>query len=274
MTEILNMEHPDFVVLAGDLVTGDEITINPTGHIDQLLKPLVEGSYRWASIYGNHDNGKVLTREDIFKTESKYNLSYTQHGGGGLAGLTNYYLPVYAVEGESNQSPVLILWFFDSRGGFDPSGPIPFHIDESVVEWFKHQNQNITKRWGKLPALAYFHIPAAEYEEVQGSKENHQPCVGPDEENVSPQDKNTGLMEALVNSGTIMTTFVGHNHGNAWCCTYKGVEICTIRHTGYGGYGNWTRGARVIELKYPNILQGRKNYIRLENGTVINSFPV
>ena len=48
-------------------------------------------------------------------------------------------------------------------------------------------------------------------------------CV---DEAVVPQDRDTLFMQALVNSGTVMTTFVGHDHGNAWCCTYLTLEIC------------------------------------------------
>jgi hypothetical protein len=100
-----------------------------------------------------------VTREAIFSTESKYNLSYTQHSPEGVLGLTNYYLPIYPVEIEENQSPALILWFFDSRGGFDPAGIKPSNVDESVVEWFLQEHHNITETWGQIPALAFFHIP-------------------------------------------------------------------------------------------------------------------
>jgi hypothetical protein len=273
MTDILGYEKPDLVVFTGDLITGDVLLVNATGYIDLLLTPVVQGNYKWASTYGNHDNGMAVTREAIFRTESKYENCYTQHGGEGLAGLTNYYLPVYAPETESNPNPVLILWFFDSRGGFDPSGPKPSTVDEGVVEWFKETNRNITELWGKIPALAFFHIPTLDYEVVQADMANHEPCVGLVDEAVVPQSKDTGFMEALVQSGTVLTTFVGHDHGNGWCCLFKTVEICYNRHTGYGGYGDWTRGARVVELNYPDLLIGRRNYIRFEDGSIVDSYP-
>jgi len=159
MADILEFEHPDFVVFTGDLITGDVLVVNATGYIDLLLTPLVEGNYRWAATYGNHDNGIAVTREAIFKTESKYDLSYTQHGSEDLLGLTNYYLPVYSATAEENSAPALILWFFDSRGGFDPAGVKPSLVDETVVEWFIQENANLTEQWGKIPALAFFHIP-------------------------------------------------------------------------------------------------------------------
>lgn len=60
--------------------------------------------------------------------------------------------------------------------------------------------------------------------------------------------------------------------GNSWCCFYKTVEICYNRHTGYGGYGEWDRGGRVINLDMSN-LANQTNYVRLENGDITDVFP-
>jgi hypothetical protein len=271
MTDILEFDTPDFVVFTGDLITGDAILINSTGFIEQLLTPLLSAGYRWASTYGNHDNGVATTREQIYATESKYENCYTTNDGTDLLpGLTNYYLPVYPSVESVGETPVLILWFFDSRGGFDPNGFKPSNVDEAVVNWFITKNAELTAAWGAVPALAFFHIPTIDYEDVQADIPNRDDCVGLVDEAVVPQDRDTLFMQALVNSGTVMTTFVGHDHGNAWCCTYLTLEICYNRHTGYGGYGDWTRGARVVELS-EDILQ-RRNYIRLENGTIIDEY--
>lgn len=60
--------------------------------------------------------------------------------------------------------------------------------------------------------------------------------------------------------------------GNSWCCFYEDMEICYNRHTGYGGYGNWTRGSRIIGLDIENV-GNQINYVRLENGTITDEFP-
>lgn len=60
--------------------------------------------------------------------------------------------------------------------------------------------------------------------------------------------------------------------GNSWCCPHKTIEICYNRHTGYGGYGEWTRGARVIQLDINNI-GNQTNYVRLETGEITDEFP-
>jgi len=86
---------------------------------------------------------------------------------------------------------------------------------------------------------------------------------------VVPQDRKTGFMEALLSSGTVRTAFVGHDHGNVWCCYYESYN----RHTGYGGYGDWTRGARVVQVSHEDLWGKYENYVRLEDGAVVDHFP-
>ena len=41
----------------------------------------------------------------------------------------------------------------------------------------------------------------------------------------------------LATYGHVLGVFVGHDHGNDWCCPHSGMMVCYGRHTGYGGYG-------------------------------------
>lgn len=63
--------------------------------------------------------------------------------------------------------------------------------------------------------------------------------------------------------------------GNGWCCFYKEIQVCYGRHTGFGGYGSWVRGARVVNLVLNSdnsvILNG--SYVRLETGAIVDEFP-
>jgi hypothetical protein len=51
--------------------------------------------------------------------------------------------------------------------------------------------------------------------------------------------------------------------------TGNNISLCFGRHTGYGGYGKWTRGARQILLD-ESLIDNREleTWIRLENGNV------
>lgn len=69
-----------------------------------------------------------------------------------------------------------------------------------------------------------------------------------------------------MKAANIKYAFAGHDHGNDWCCEEDGVSFCFARHTGYGGYGDWDRGARMIEVDE----EGRvKTWVRLEDGSVL-----
>jgi len=275
MTDLLEWEHPDFVVYTGDLLSAEVMFPNGSVYVDMLLKPVVDGNYRWASTYGNHDIGNNVTRQEILSTEQKYDNCYTQQGPAELEGNTNYYLPIYPPETIDNSStvPSLILWFFDSRGGRNSSGGISAYVHENVVEWFIQESNRMKEEWGQVPALAFFHYPTDEYKPIHEDLANRPECVGQRDDIVTPQEKHTGLMEALVASGIVKASFVGHNHGNGWCCNYENMLLCYNRQSGHGGgWVGWTRGARVLELSYENIWGLDTNYIRLENGTIVDRF--
>ena len=145
MQQILSLENPNFVVLNGDLITGENtFAFNSTRYVDEIVAPLVQGGYRWASTYGNHDSKYNLSREALFKQETKYANCYTEHGPPGSDGVTNYMLPVFpSGSSRSMQNPIALLWFFDSRGGSEyqhlPENVdnIPNYVSNGTVSWYR-----------------------------------------------------------------------------------------------------------------------------------------
>lgn len=111
----------------GDLVTGDNAFLeNATSYVDQIVGPMVDRRLRWASTYGNHDHQYNLSGSAILAHERRYPGSLTTSMvSDPEAGTSNYYLPVYGADcrpprrgGETHGTPEMILWFFDSRGGW------------------------------------------------------------------------------------------------------------------------------------------------------------
>ncbi|OAQ96467.1 hypothetical protein LLEC1_04307 [Akanthomyces lecanii] len=102
-------------------------------------------------------------------------------------------------------------------------------------------------------------------------------------ENTYPNCR-TGRM-AVASTPGMMGLFSGHDHGDTWCYRWdrvvpgttvagNGVNLCFGQHSGYGGYGNWIRGARQIrvsraELRKRNLTA--ETWIRLENGATVGS---
>lgn len=130
-------------------------------------------SFRWATVYGNHDTGPLVSRLQILQTEQSYGeeLCYTKQLNPDLPGVSNYYIPIYPPAehkvktinengvSEQEEIPVMLWWFLDSRGGYTLSGREPFYIDPAVVHWFGNESRRLQEQWGPLPSLVFVHIP-------------------------------------------------------------------------------------------------------------------
>ncbi|CAG7986252.1 unnamed protein product [Penicillium olsonii] len=300
MSYILSEEDIDFVVINGDLVSGERThKADSKKYIADVVSPLVEGGYRWASTYGNHDSEVNLNpKEDMYEAEKKFTNSLTRSAiSGDEAGITNYYLPVFSHGDKNTSTPALLLWFFDSKGGHyyqqegkeGPSVKRPSWIDESVVEWFTETNSKLLKEYGKVvPSLAFYHIPAhAMLVAQERGRLDPRRTPGANRERVNPQgtgdwtydSQDVKFMEALLNTDGLIAGFSGHDHQNDWCFKWdgslvdhdlagNGLNMCYGRHTGYGGYGDLTRGGRQILLHESNLAEDTQTWIRLEDGLV------
>ncbi|KAH6705026.1 Metallo-dependent phosphatase-like protein [Verticillium dahliae] len=287
MNTVLDTNPPNLVVFNGDLVTGENLFFeNSTHYVDVMVAPLIERNLTWASTYGNHDYQFNVSGQGIFEREKRFSNSRTRRMvADDNAGATNYYLPVYAEDcHHCDCVPELLLWFFDSRGGFkvqerQANGADVSHpnwVDSSVVEWFRTSHARIAQRFGKtIPSLGFVHIPtqASQALQLSGVHPNHQPGINYDTplsqqaQGWCPDGKpnakcryggqDAPFMEAIASTPGMIALFSGHDHGNTWCYKWdkavsgvdiegNGVNLCFGQHTGYGGYGSWIRGARQV----------------------------
>ncbi|PNP38032.1 hypothetical protein TGAMA5MH_10131 [Trichoderma gamsii] len=319
INKILDRESPDLVVLNGDLITGENTFLeNSTVYVDQIVQPLVQRDLTWASTYGNHDHNFNISGEGILAREHLWpNARTTRMVDEPNAGITNYYLPVYAAGcNELNCAPELLLWFFDSRGGvyfreLDSNGNQvgqPDWVDTSVVDWFQQTNQQFMSKYRRvIPSLAFVHIPtyasqALQVENGQNSVNPHfQPGVnddypvatqaqgwcpdGSDDGTCEYGGQDVPFMQAITSTPGLMAVFSGHDHGATWCYKWEslvpgmtvegtGVNLCFGQHSGYGGYGNWIRGSRQVQVDLRTLRSATweaETWIRLESGDVVGS---
>lgn len=246
MTGILRNEDPGLVVLNGDLITGENcLKENATFFIDLIVQPLVDHNVSWASTYGNHDSDFNLSRSAILQEEQKWpDCRTTSMVSDDLAGVSNYFLPVYPSDcSDTTQcTPELILWFFDSRGGNyyqqvinGTTVPQENWVDQSVVDWFVSTNADLVKNYSKIiPSLAFVHIPTAASRFLQKTNRiDNQRTPGMNTEpgfavqadgwyangTVRPLgdsgygEQDMPFMEALTNTSGLMAVFSGHDHG-------------------------------------------------------------
>lgn len=311
MNAVLDAEKAiDLVVLNGDLITGENtFKENSSDYLYQIVAPMRSRNIPWASTYGNHDSKFNLSRDAIFQAEKDFSLSYTQRIDTSLPGLTNYYLIVHSSDG----NPVAILWFFDSRGGssfqHDPpdQDDIPNWVADETAQWFTTTSKKIRTQHGSLPGIAFVHIPPHPYLAVQ--QNGLDPARFPglnDDVPVSIQGRghdDDAFVKALEQEHSLHSIYVGHDHGSSWCGLWPsraakeqsqrtpqgehdedlhhhgGPFLCFSRHTGYGGYGDWDRGARIVQLSFEDLNgdgtftdEGEMSvttWVRMENGDVI-----
>jgi hypothetical protein len=308
MNTILDTEPADFVVINGDLLDrASTFRENRTDYIDWLLEPLIERGLTWSSTYGNHDHTVNTSAAMILATEQKYPNSRTRRMVFGReAGISNYFLPVYDADCTGcGCVPELLLWFFDSRGGFyykenKPDGSFveqPSWVDATAATWFQQESTRLAKKFQKvIPSLAFVHIPIFASEAFGmtiGVDEHLQPGIN-DTMPMAQQGygfcsngrynatcdyggQDVPFMQAIANTPGMMALFNAHEHGNTWCYKWdrlldgmtvegKGVNLCFGQHTGYAGNGDWIRGARQVSLS-KSMLKNLEleTWIRLED---------
>lgn len=277
MNAVLDSEQAiDLVVLNGDLITGENtFKQNSSKYVDQIVAPMVSHNIPWASTYGNHDSKFNLSREAILQAEKKYPLSWTQQMMPPIPGVTNYYLLLQTQDGR----PAAILWFFDSRGGAtyqqntSNQDDIPNWVADETASWFVATSNQIRAEYGRLPSIAFVHIPPHPFLAAQkaGLDPAHFPGINNDVP-VAIQGRggdDKAFVDALLHEELLHSIYVGHDHGDAWCGVWPASSalgqprtdealttkrarpfLCFSRHTGYGGYGTWDRGSRIVQLSF------------------------
>ncbi len=139
------------------------------------------------------------------------------------------------------------------------------------VRYLEKDYSKIRARHGSLPWHVFFHIPLPVFQDL--NSQDPFPCPGSlhEEPKLGVQDGEEGLWTALLKMTDVRSIHVGHDHGSTWCCPMAGKALCFARHSGYGGYGDWERGARQIEL-FTN--KSWKTWVRLEGGSVTDESGV
>ncbi|MED6158348.1 hypothetical protein PIB30_031978 [Stylosanthes scabra] len=254
MNTVLDDETPDFVIYLGDVITANNIMVaNASLYWDQAISPAQDRGIPWASVFGNHDDAAFEWPLEWFSAPGipQVDCPPTGTSCSGEEGFSS---------SDDPQSPVAFLYFLDSGGGSYPEV-----ISSSQAEWFQQKSKQINSD-SRVAEIIFWHIPSTAYKTVAPEVGGIQkPCVGSlNKESVASQEAETGIMNLLVNRTSVKAIFVGHNHGLDWCCPYQKLWLCYARHTGYGGYGDWLRGARILEItEKPFSL---KSWIRMEDG--------
>jgi hypothetical protein len=301
ISRVLESENIDFVIFTGDQISGQLIhdIESMKFHWVKVLEPVNRSGIRFATMFGNHDDmpyqfesimawheGALIAlmivlallaisilcgciscavtvfvitmavvyllaitsptktiRQTLVQHERSLfpALSYTQSGPESMHGVSNFFLSI-----KFANNTAVMLFFLDSGGG-----RIPAKIVYEQEQWL------LSNSPPHVPSLVFFHIPTPEY------RDPHIGCIGDANEN--PDIAPSQIMRHFQNTRAVIT---GHDHGNSWCCPQDDLTyICYARHTGYGGYGNWKRGVRIISLNMSQILE-IKTWIHMDDDAI------
>ncbi len=266
MTQIAKAESPDLIVLTGDILSGGGCE-DAADSLRQVIETVAACEVPWAAVFGNHDDEGNADRHELMAVMQENSFSLSQPGPEDVPGVGNYTLPIQSSDGNASAA---ILYFIDS-GSYAPTDIGGYDwIRREQIAWYLQESAKFTAEAGhRLPALAFFHIPIPEYDEVW----DFHTCYGVKYENVCAPQINTGFFAALHEAGDVMGTFVGHEHINDFWGDLHGIRLCYGRATGYNTYGRegFPRGARVIQLQ-----EGERQFetwLHLDDGTVVHSQP-
>eukprot|EP00271_Cylindrocystis_brebissonii_P018622 TRINITY_DN5379_c0_g2_i1.p1 TRINITY_DN5379_c0_g2~~TRINITY_DN5379_c0_g2_i1.p1 ORF type:complete len:387 (+),score=53.03 TRINITY_DN5379_c0_g2_i1:112-1272(+) len=309
MGTILDTEHPDFVIFLGDQLTANNLlAANASAYWRQLTGPCRSRKTPWAAVLGNHDHARfqwddnswfgpdgipgpydipkdnrfgfgdstpispdeILApkRRHVLMGETDRHLCLSQEGPSHLwPAVGNYYLPILSSNGREASA---FFYFLDSGGG-----DIPEVLSHRQGQWLNETMHNANP--SQKPEFVFFHIPLPAMASLgpSGGAPLPSSCVGNiSKDDASPVTRDWGLLDIISSRASVQATFSGHNHGNDWCCPYESrLWLCYARHTGYGGYGDWIRGAKVLQFtESPFALS---TWIRFEDGTkaVLGTLP-
>lgn len=264
MAEVLDAEKPDFVALAGDVIDGGHCA-DPAASWQRAVAPIVERSLPWAAVFGNHDDEGALSREDLMTVQQSIPHCLSVPGPEDVSGVGNFVLPV--MSGQSEE-PAATLYFLDSNAYAETKIAGYGWIRRDQLAWFLHTAEKLRPANGTEPppALAFFHIPLPEFNQIWDLQE----CYGNKYEPVCCPLLNSGFFAALHEAGDVMGVFVGHDHINDFQGSLYGIRLCFGRGSGFNTYGRegFKRGARIIRLT-----EGEREFqswLRLEGGEIVH----
>lgn len=256
---VMKLEKPDLVVLTGDIVTEDD----PQQAFKKLAAIFEKYKTPWAMVFGNHDSEHNMPRKELALFLQKFPYCMNNDKAE-TYGYSNFVLPVLA----KDDQPAAQLYFMDSNmySTLEPTVGGWGWFTHEQVGWYREQSRNLTKsNNGKpFPALAFFHIPLPEYTSAWNNKVI--PPIGVKNEDECSPVLNTGMFAAMLESGDVMGTFVGHDHINDYIGIHYGIALAYGRVTKtMGDPEDPKAGGRVIVLKEGN--REFDTWIREGNGS-------
>jgi 3',5'-cyclic AMP phosphodiesterase CpdA len=262
---ILTHEHPDLIVLTGDVIWGRPAKENLLTVLNRVSKYNVPFVY----LFGNHDWEQGLSNRELYEIARgvKNNILPDLKGKPEL----DFTVKIKSHDGKKDAA---VLYCLDSHAypkGYpkDKSHGTYAWLTFDQVDWYRNQSKALTEENGgvPIPALAFFHIAVPEYHAAV--QDENAVLIGTRRETACSPDLNTGMFTAMMEGGDVMGIFVGHDHDNDYSVIWHNILLAYGRYSGGNTvYNHLPNGARIIILK-----EGERKfdtYVRERKGLVCN----
>ena len=231
--------NPDLTIITGDLL----FSLSGAQMLKEFALFMEEHQRYWAYAFGNHDGQYQHDRVTLGDMLSKYPHALFSRGEEWVLGESDYTIAL-THQGEVVQA-LMMLDSHDSR--IYEGGKGPDYIYPSQIAWYEWVTQGL----GEVPLYAFFHIPLPEYALLW---ESGQATGVMNDRFVNAPWENSGLFQTMVEGGTTVATFCGHDHLNDFNGIWEGIALHTGRSASYGSYGsrNHAKGVKTITLSRNN----------------------
>lgn len=265
---MVKAEQPDLIVLTGDIVL-----VKPAApEWERLVKTLDSYRIPWCVMFGNHDAEQDLTRSQMSSiiVKGKYSLNTLNSAGE----LSDVEIPVKSSNGKDDAFYVFCM---DSHDYAHLDGERVYAwFDDSQVDWLRECCLARTDAEGRVaPSMAFFHIPLREYidawaceEDPREEASSNGQTFGIRGEKICAGAINSGMFAAMLETGSVIATSVGHDHSNDFMAAYHKILLCYGRYSGNDTTTNYLpHGAKIFRFK-----EGSRNvetWVREDNDRVV-----
>lgn len=245
---IVQRTKPDMIVLTGDSIFPffpKAGTCNNKRQAQLFLRFMDSFQIPYALVFGNHDCEMFsrCNKEQMAELFAAGKYSIFAKGNPDIYGVGNYVLQLT----DSYGRVLMPLVFLDSNmygeNGWFYSGFDCIHEDQ--VEWCMDRMNALKKEQPDIGAMAFFHIPVAEFKEAYQKMRLGDKSVQYMHGNVGEADDHFGIpkyeghfFKRAVENGVIKWMFCGHDHLNTLSLVYQGIQMTygmSIDYLGYRG---------------------------------------
>ena len=263
ITELVENERPDLIVLTGDIVYGE---FDDSGIIwTRIVEFMDSFNIPWAPVFGNHDNetakGVAWQCEQLEKAE---NCLFKR---GDVTGNGNYSIGLVDENGKIRR----VIYMMDSHGYSIGAG-----LAQDQIDWFKGVAASIDAAYGeKVPAFACYHIASLDFQTAYVEKYGYSANAtfnldetGRDGDFGQKSEELSMFPTTLapdLKAANVEGVFIGHDHRNNYSIEHDGIRYTYGTKSGtYDSHNTNNVGGTLIQVMADGRFKVSHKYLNID----------